>query len=65
MRRLLITGGSGYLGRELVRQAPASGWQTIATYHAHRPEAPDVEFARLDRVTPPLSARSPGCAPTS
>jgi dTDP-4-dehydrorhamnose reductase len=37
-RRLLITGGSGYLGRVLVRQALAD-WEVTATYHANRPAA--------------------------
>lgn len=46
-RRLLITGGSGYLGRELVRQA-AGTWQTAASYFEHQPDAPGVELVRLD-----------------
>jgi dTDP-4-dehydrorhamnose reductase len=32
MRRLLITGGTGYLGAELARQA-ADGWEVTATAH--------------------------------
>lgn len=34
MRTLLITGGSGYLGRHLARQA-AGRWQVAATYFSH------------------------------
>jgi dTDP-4-dehydrorhamnose reductase len=29
---LLVTGGAGYLGRELVRRAPAAGWEVRATF---------------------------------
>jgi dTDP-4-dehydrorhamnose reductase len=42
MRRLLITGGSGYLGQHLIAHAGdahAAEWEVIATYHA-RPFAP-------------------------
>jgi dTDP-4-dehydrorhamnose reductase len=31
MRRLLVTGGSGYLGRELVGLAREAGWEVVAT----------------------------------
>ena len=37
VQRLLITGGAGYLGAELVRVAATQGWDTVATYFAHRP----------------------------
>lgn len=37
MKRLLITGGSGYLGAHLL--AAAKGWEVVATYHT-RPIAP-------------------------
>lgn len=32
--RLLVTGGSGYLGSELVRQARATGWDATGTHRA-------------------------------
>lgn len=38
MKRLLITGGSGYLGAHLIRAADA--WEGYATYHTH-PIAPE------------------------
>ena len=31
MARLLVTGGSGYVGRELVRRAAAAGWDVVGT----------------------------------
>lgn len=38
MQRLFITGGTGYLGGELARQARAQGWQVAATYFSHPPQ---------------------------
>jgi dTDP-4-dehydrorhamnose reductase len=37
LRTLLITGGGGFLGRELVRRAPARGWQVRATWWSSQP----------------------------
>jgi len=48
MRRLLITGGTGYLGSELVRLAPAHGWDVCATYFSRRPAAALVRYLPLD-----------------
>jgi dTDP-4-dehydrorhamnose reductase len=55
MRRLLITGGTGYLGGELARLAPAAGWDVTATYLAGSPAAGagDVHWCRLDVTDPP------------
>jgi dTDP-4-dehydrorhamnose reductase len=47
MRRLLITGGTGYLGAELVRLAPSVGWDVTATYLTSEPAGP-VRWERLD-----------------
>jgi dTDP-4-dehydrorhamnose reductase len=46
-QKLLITGGSGYLGRALVRLAVES-WDVVGTFHASRPTIPDVAFVQLD-----------------
>lgn len=48
MPTLLITGGSGYLGEELARQAVALGWQVAATYHTRRPTLAGVDWRALD-----------------
>lgn len=40
MQRLLVTGGCGYLGQELVRQAPARGWDVRATWFTQAPRGP-------------------------
>jgi dTDP-4-dehydrorhamnose reductase len=41
--RLLVTGGSGYLGAELVRQATAAGWSAVGTsFRSPGPLALDV-----------------------
>ncbi len=37
MKRLFITGGTGYLGRELVRQAQQHGWHVAASYYSQLP----------------------------
>ncbi|MGN6380044.1 MAG: SDR family oxidoreductase [Gaiellales bacterium] len=33
-RRILVTGGSGYVGRELVRLAADTGWEAVGTTHS-------------------------------
>ncbi len=45
--RLLVTGGAGFLGRELVRRAPARGWEVRATWHSARPELA-ADWRRVD-----------------
>ena len=53
MARVLIVGGSGFLGTELVRRATAAGWETAATYCSSRPgAAPGVTWHRLDLRDP-------------
>jgi dTDP-4-dehydrorhamnose reductase len=43
MQRLLVTGGCGYLGSELVRRAPARGWDVRATWFERSPEGTVAE----------------------
>jgi dTDP-4-dehydrorhamnose reductase len=51
--KLLIVGGSGFLGTELVRRATAAGWETAATYYSSRPDpTPGVAWHRLDLRAP-------------
>jgi dTDP-4-dehydrorhamnose reductase len=47
VRRLLITGGSGYLGRRLIALA-AGSWQVTATYFCHPLDGDGFVPARLD-----------------
>jgi dTDP-4-dehydrorhamnose reductase len=47
MRRILVTGGAGYLGSELVRRAPVAGWEVRATFQTRRPEL-DAEWVHVD-----------------
>ncbi len=36
-RQLLITGGTGYLGLEVIRQAAIQGWRVVATHYSQSP----------------------------
>lgn len=49
--RLLITGGSGYLGQRLTRRARAR-WDVTATYLSRRPLIPGCRWIRLDVCDP-------------
>jgi dTDP-4-dehydrorhamnose reductase len=44
---LLVTGGCGYLGRELVRRGAERGWRVRATWF-RRPPAGEAEWVRAD-----------------
>jgi len=57
MQRLLVTGGCGYLGRELVRRAPARGWSVRATWF-RRPPSGDAEWVRADLRDPEEASRA-------
>jgi dTDP-4-dehydrorhamnose reductase len=46
--RILITGGSGYLGSELARQATRSGAEVVATYLTRAGDCPGIRWERLD-----------------
>ncbi|MER6513523.1 sugar nucleotide-binding protein [Nonomuraea sp. NPDC001636] len=46
--RLLVVGGSGFLGAELVRQGAAAGHEVTATCHTRPGEAAGVAWAPLD-----------------
>lgn len=46
MKRLLLTGSSGYLGQRLL--AAAGAWRVVATYHSRPPASAEVEALALD-----------------
>ncbi len=48
MRRLLVTGGSGYLGRRVAALAAAHGWQVSSAYYTNPP--PHGDPLRLDLI---------------
>ncbi|MFD8378228.1 SDR family oxidoreductase [Streptomyces sp. NPDC059679] len=50
--RVLIIGGSGFLGTELVRQATAAGWETAATYCSRPGSVPGASWYQLDLRAP-------------
>ena len=56
MQRLLVTGGCGYLGRELVARAPERGWEVRATWLQEPPRG-SAEWVRAD-VRDPAAMRA-------
>jgi dTDP-4-dehydrorhamnose reductase len=48
MQRLLVTGGCGYLGRELVRRAPERGWDVRATWFERPPPDGGADWLQAD-----------------
>ena len=56
MRTLLITGGSGYLGRHLARQA-VDRWRVVATYFSHPDLLAGCQAVSLDVRDGPAVAR--------
>ncbi|WP_169946837.1 sugar nucleotide-binding protein [Microbispora sp. H11081] len=46
--RILVVGGSGFLGQELARQCSAAGHEVAASYHTRPGEAPGAEWLPLD-----------------
>lgn len=57
MQRLLVTGGCGYLGRELVRRAPERGWEVRATWFERPPEGA-ADWVRADLRDPGAARRA-------
>ena len=47
MRKLLVTGASGFLGWHLCQQAQTT-WQVYGTYYAHELKIPGVKLSRID-----------------
>jgi dTDP-4-dehydrorhamnose reductase len=45
---LLVVGGSGFLGQEVVRQARGAGTRVVATFHRHASAISDVDWRALD-----------------
>jgi dTDP-4-dehydrorhamnose reductase len=57
MQRLLVTGGCGYLGQELVRRAPGRGWEVRATWFARPPQG-EAEWVQADVCDEEAMARA-------
>ena len=47
-KKLLVTGGAGYLGSELVRRAVDAGWDVRATWFDREPRDAAAEWIQLD-----------------
>jgi dTDP-4-dehydrorhamnose reductase len=60
MSRLLITGGTGYLGTELIQQARAGGWEVGATSFSNLPDGQGIAWMQLDIRDEPAVARAFG-----
>ncbi|WP_328687975.1 sugar nucleotide-binding protein [Streptomyces caniferus] len=50
--KVLIIGGSGFLGTELVRQATSEGWETAATYCSRPSSVSGASWYQLDVRAP-------------
>lgn len=50
--RVLIVGGSGFLGTELARRATAAGWETAATCHSRPGTSPGASWHQVDLRVP-------------
>jgi len=48
VNRLLVIGGSGLLGQNLVLEAESRGWETTATYHDHDEQIGTSRLLHLD-----------------
>ena len=48
MKKLLVTGASGFLGGHLCAIAPERGWQVVGTYHHQPVRWPQVEMVQLN-----------------
>lgn len=48
IRTLLVTGASGYLGRNLARQAAAAGWHVVGTFRRAPQPLQEIAWQRLD-----------------
>jgi dTDP-4-dehydrorhamnose reductase len=61
VQRLLVTGGCGTLGRELVERAPARGWALRATWWQREPRG-EADWVRVDVRDPAAVAEAAaGC----
>jgi dTDP-4-dehydrorhamnose reductase len=60
MRRILITGGTGYLGTELIQQACTCGWEVGATSFSRLPDESRIAWLRLDIRDAPAVSRAFG-----
>ena len=58
MQRLLVTGGCGYLGRELVRRASERGWTVRATWFEQPPRRDGAEWVQADLREPAAARRA-------
>jgi len=58
MKRLLITGGTGYLGSELIQRARAGGWDVGATSFSSLPNDQSIAWMQLDIRDEPAVARA-------
>jgi len=57
-RRVLLTGGTGFIGSHCIEPLLRRGFDVVATYHARKPQGPSgVQWVQADLLAPGAAER--------